>query len=88
MSRKVQSVAPAPVHIACRTGAIRLVNCWSGKLDSNQRPLPPERVSPRRIGCFLTISSGGKVLSDGPCSRIVHGPRFNVNLNPCLYGVA
>lgn len=54
MSRKVQMVAPAPVHIACRTGANRLVNMWSGKLDSNQRPLPPEGVAPERIRCFLT----------------------------------
>jgi len=50
MSRKVQTVAPAPVYFACSEGRFPLVNRWSGREDSNLRPLPPERVSPSGTG--------------------------------------
>jgi len=47
MTQKVQYVAPAPVHIVCFRATIRLVKRWSGREDSNLRPLPPEGVAPR-----------------------------------------
>jgi hypothetical protein len=53
---------------------------WSGRLDSNQRPLPPERTAPTRTPRFSVVSHRGKVLSNAPCSRPVHGPRFAANL--------
>jgi hypothetical protein len=86
MSRKVQTVAPAPVYFACSEGRFPLVNRWSGREDSNLRPLPPERVSPSGTRCFLEVFSGGPMRSDGRCSFPVPGARFTANLNPCLYG--
>jgi len=44
-------VAPTPVQI----GAKSLI-LWSGREDSNLRPLPPENGSPRFIRAFLPIS--------------------------------
>jgi hypothetical protein len=43
---KVQTVASAPVYFACCDGGFPLEN-WSGREDSNLRPLPPEGVAPR-----------------------------------------
>jgi hypothetical protein len=60
MSQKVQTVAPAPVLFTCfgnrrmvENGSFLATNylfCWSGREDSNLRPLPPERVSPSGTG--------------------------------------
>ena len=57
---------------------------WSGKEDSNLRPLPPEGGSPDGIARFSVLSGASNVLSDGTCSLAVHGARFTLNLNPCL----
>jgi hypothetical protein len=78
-------VTPAPVFIACATGGKPLEN-WSGREDSNLRPLPPEGVAPERIRCFPTAFPRRVMLSDGQCSFLVHGRRFKLNLGPCLYG--
>ena len=43
---KVQMGASAPVYFACDNGGFPLDN-WSGREDSNLRPLPPEGVAPR-----------------------------------------
>lgn len=57
---------------------------WSGKEDSNLRPLPPEGGSPDGIARFSVLSGAANVLFDGTCSLVVHGARFTLNLNPCL----
>lgn len=43
MTAKVQTVAPAPVHMPHEIGG----KAWSGRRDSNPRPLPPEHDAPR-----------------------------------------
>jgi hypothetical protein len=61
---------------------------WSGREDSNLRPLPPEGAAPERIRWFLTVFPERLLSSGGRCSRLFHGRRFGVNLGPCLFGVA
>jgi hypothetical protein len=39
-------VTSAPVYFACGNGGFPLES-WSGREDSNLRPLPPEGVAPR-----------------------------------------
>lgn len=46
MTSKVRSATPAPVLFAWHNGGFPLEN-WSGREDSNLRPLPPEGVAPR-----------------------------------------
>ena len=41
MNPEVHFVAPAPVSIERQFGHLRIVK-WSGREDSNLRPLPPE----------------------------------------------
>jgi hypothetical protein len=45
---EVQSVTATPVHFACGNGGFPLGK-WSGREDSNLRPLHPEGVAPRRL---------------------------------------
>lgn len=79
MTPKVQIVAPVPVSFD--PGAdLSVWNNWSGRLDSNQRPLPPERTAPTRTPRFSVVSHRAKALSNAPCSRPVHGQRFAANL--------
>jgi hypothetical protein len=61
---------------------------WSGREDSNLRPLPPEGVAPRRIRCFSAVFPGRSIPSVRRCSRLVAGRRFSANLGPCLFGGA
>ena len=54
MTPKVQIVAPVPVSFD--PGAdLSVWNNWSGREDSNLRPLPPERITPRRIWRFSVV---------------------------------
>ena len=61
---------------------------WSGREDSNLRPLPPEGVSPSVTQRFSVVRGlkGGAY----PCvrSRAVHARRFGLNLEHCLSGPA
>ena len=66
MTPKVQNVAPAPVCIAPKP-----LIYWSGREDSNLRPLPPEGVSPRRTRCFPVLFHGSAMSSDSLCSCTV-----------------
>ena len=50
MNSKVQNVAAAPVRKSAKC-----LKKWSGKEDSNLRPLPPESISPRRTRQFSVI---------------------------------
>lgn len=84
MSDSVQLDRPASVYLACARRSFPLVKCWSGREDSNLRPLPPEGVAPERIRCFLTAFTRRNLRSDRRCSFLVHGRRFKVNLGPCL----
>jgi hypothetical protein len=89
MTRKVQLVPPAPVVLSSEMADFR-ETCWSGREDSNLRPLPPERIAPARTRRFSALSYGDDLPSGGACSRLIHGRRFAVNFRPLsiwrLYG--
>jgi hypothetical protein len=55
---------------------------WSGREDSNLRPLPPEGGAPARIRCFAMAFQESPVASDGPCSRLVAGVNLGLNFRP------
>jgi hypothetical protein len=76
---KVQNVAPRPVHIGAKC-----LKSWSGREDSNLRPLPPEGVSPVRIRRFSVVSHAQAGAPSASCCHAVHGARFNMNLGHCL----
>jgi hypothetical protein len=63
-------------------------NTWSGREDSNLRPLPPEGVAPRRIRCFAMAFQEGSVASDCLCSRSVHGLNLIRWLRPLSMGAS
>jgi hypothetical protein len=63
-------------------------NLWSGREDSNLRPLPPEGVAPRRIRCFSTVFPEASMRSGGLCSRSVHGLNLIQWLRPLSIGAA
>lgn len=56
--------------------------CWSGKEDSNLRPLPPEGCYPSVSAHFPVHFAYRRLSSGGPCSLLVHGRRFNLILQP------
>jgi hypothetical protein len=74
------------ISAPCAYLALSAYNYWSGREDSNLRPLPPEGVAPSRARCFSAVFPRGDLRSGGQCSLGVHGKRFTVNLGPCLYG--
>ena len=78
MMPRGSSVPSAPVHIAGDRGG----RLWSGREDSNLRPLPPERKAPSRTRWHLAASPLGEMLSGGACSRGVPGSGFTVSLQP------
>ncbi len=55
---------------------------WSGREDSNLRPLPPERIAPERTQAFKTAFPDGPLSLDGTGSHAVHGRRFKLNFRP------
>ena len=57
---------------------------WSGKEDSNLRPLPPEDASPLGIRHFLVANGGDRVSQNGVCSRLVSELGSLRTLGPCL----
>jgi hypothetical protein len=78
-------VTPAPVLFACANGGFPLEN-WSGREDSNLRPLPPEGVAPRLTRARFAISSGNRIAPKQIRFGTVSARRFNLNLGPCLFG--
>lgn len=57
---------------------------WSGKEDSNLRPLPPEDVAPdvtRRISVVLSRTDGAH---GAVCSSLVHAKGSIRTFGPCL----
>jgi hypothetical protein len=78
MTKKVQRCPSAPVYIVLEIAS----SLWSGRLDSNQRPLPPERIAPRLTRRFSVLSSGDGLPSGGACSRFAPTSRFTVNFQP------
>jgi hypothetical protein len=59
---------------------------WSGREDSNLRPLPPEGSAPRLIRARSMISLGNRMAPEGAHYGTVRAKRFKMNLGPCLYG--
>ena len=59
---------------------------WSGKEDSNLRPLPPEDAEPVSTRRFSVPFVAVGVLSDGVCSRLIHGQRFMLFHRPLSIG--
>jgi len=59
---------------------------WSGKEDSNLRPLPPEDVSPALLRWFYVGLRRKRALFDGLCSRLIPGNGSYRTLEHCLSG--
>jgi hypothetical protein len=55
---------------------------WSGKEDSNLRPLPPEDVAPSLIRRISAAFQRTAPAYSGICSRAVHGEGSLANLQP------
>jgi hypothetical protein len=75
------SVPSAPVYARLFSMPLR-GRRWSGREDSNLRPLPPERIAPNRIGRFSVVRARAALRSRGPCSCTVHAIRFALNFEP------
>lgn len=69
---KVQPVASTPVPLRGYFSSLRMVS-WSGKEDSNLRPLPPESITPRFLWRFPVGSRRKLTAYRGVCSCRVHG---------------
>ena len=61
---------------------------WSGREDSNLRPLPPENVYPADTQRIPVGFSHTRLSHGGIVSRFVHGPRFKLGLRPLSYRLA
>jgi hypothetical protein len=61
-----------------------LENQWSGREDSNLRPLPPEDVSPRRTRRIYGVVGYTQGASDAACSRVVPLKGSDRTLGHCL----
>jgi len=46
--------------------------CWSGREDSNLRPLPPEDAAPQRKWRKTVVSARRSLSNNGICSRSIH----------------
>lgn len=57
---------------------------WSGKRDSNPRPLPPEDVAPAATWRFSVAAQRTTSAPGAACSRSVHGGGSHRTSNPCL----
>ena len=57
---------------------------WSGREDSNLRPLPPEDAAPDGTRRFSVLSQGGGVSFDAACSRFLPKKGSDRTLDPCL----
>ena len=79
MTPKVQNVAPAPVSIGGDFPHLR-IESWSGREDSNLRPLPPEGISPSRIALFSVPFTDGIGAYSAACLSVFKGLGFNLNL--------
>ena len=78
-------MAPAPVVISDSTSAKSLINNhfrWSGREDSNLRPLPPEDAAHRCLPCNLICLAHGAMVFVAIPFPIFRPKRFNVNLRP------
>jgi hypothetical protein len=64
--------------------AIQWRNNWSGKEDSNLRPLPPENASPAVMRRFSVASSARDMPFRGVCSRFISQRGSLRTHNPCL----
>lgn len=76
---KVHKVAPAPVHISAKP-----LKNWSGKEDSNLRPLPPEGASPTRTPRISVTFPCMDSALDALCSRTVPARGSLRTFGPCL----
>lgn len=77
----------ALVYFPCGIGGNPLIK-WSGREDSNLRPLPPERNGPSVTRWFIKDSSRRGLWSDGERSFPVPAMNLFLNLGPCLFGSA
>jgi hypothetical protein len=59
---------------------------WSGREDSNLRPLPPEDKFPRLIGLFLLSFLNSSLPFFSFLYQGENGPRFMTNLGPLSTG--
>jgi hypothetical protein len=75
LNSKVQIVAPTPVSFDPGTD-LSAWNIWSGREDSNLRPLPPEGAAPSLRPWFSVVGSPRQGALAGVCSRLIHGARF------------
>jgi len=82
MHRKSSLEPSTPVHFVLRNGMLTEGNQWSGREDSNLRPLPPERISPSRTRARPVTFQSARLPSSGACSRAVPGARFKTSLRP------
>jgi hypothetical protein len=57
---------------------------WSGKEDSNLRPLPPENGSPAVTRRISVATRRTKAAPDSPCSRLVPQRGSYRTFGPCL----
>jgi hypothetical protein len=69
----------APLFFSRRNGG----NAWSGKEDSNLRPLPPENVAPDGTRRFSASFRGAHLSQNGVCSRMVLAGGSLRALGPC-----
>ncbi len=79
MSVEVQNVATTPVFAAIVYSGKQGMY-WSGREDSNLRPLPPEGVAPDLIPLFSVMPPCGDGSLGRLCSRRRIGRRFKANL--------
>ena len=86
MSQKVHDVPTGPCLFSLPEGEFYSRKRWSGREDSNLRPLPPEGVSPSRAWRFTAVILWQTLRSEGLCSFPVHGLNLGLNLGPCLFG--
>jgi hypothetical protein len=71
-------VTSAPVYFTCGDGGFPLEK-WSGREDSNLRPLPPEGVAPR----YRVIADGDFPLEQNSTGKgtLMHSFSMNLILN-------
>ena len=63
----------------------KIRNYWSGREDSNLRPLPPEYGDHQRTRCFFVVSPIDRTAFERTVSRCVLGSRFNLNRRPLSF---
>ena len=82
MTLRGSSEPSTPVHFVLGNGVFTEGNKWSGREDSNLRPLPPERNAPRRTQRHRAASKRGDLLSGGVGHPAFSAKGFTASLRP------